>query len=272
MSINLNEMMEEYARLPFVPLRAFFERWSPEDTWSHYTTQSAAFHFPLKGQAQFHMGGNSLPFLPGKVIHGASGKWLETQVENGLTCEFLTIFYIYEGNDADYMHNPYELEIGVNSQLISMLWRMVELCKAPNAQSRLQFKSLMYSVLSETFASAQIIRQDDAHSIVTDAKAYMEQHYMESCSLCQLGSRYGMNSNYFADVFKRHIGITPNEYLISCRLEQARKLLIHTECDIKEIGKSVGYEDSSYFSRHFKSRLGLSPKEYRGQGLLHAKL
>ena len=174
MNFNLNEITEEYARLPFIPFDAFFTKWSAENAWKPFNTSVSAFHFPLKGKAQFNLSGNNYPFLPGKVIHGAPGKWLTTQVEDGLSCEFLTLYYTYEGTDADYIHSSYELEIGVNPQLISMLWQIAKLRENPCAQSYLQAKALVYAILSEMFSSAHSIQQTNACSIVADAKAYVE--------------------------------------------------------------------------------------------------
>lgn len=265
MSINLNEIREEYAKLPFVPLDAFFTKWSSENVWQPFNTSVSAFHFPLNGKAEFNMNGNSYPFLPGKVIHGAPDKWLKTRVDAGLSCEFFTLYYIYEGNDADHIHSPYELEIGVNPQLISMLWQIVKLRENWCAQSWLQAKALVYSILSEIFSSAQSIQQINANGVVEDTKAYVERHYTEPHTLSELSGRYGMEGKYFSYVFKLHTGIGPIDYLIAYRLEQARKLLESTECSIQEIGKSVGYKDALYFSRQFRQHFGLSPSNCRNQ-------
>jgi AraC-like DNA-binding protein len=266
-SINLNKITEEYAKLHFEPLDAFFTEWSTKNAWAPFNTEVSAFHFSLKGKAEFNFAGNSYSLLPGKVVHGAPEKWLTTQVAGGFPCEFLTLYYDYEGTDASYIHSPYELEIGMNSRIISMLWQLANLYKSygglPNAHATLQAKTLVYSVLSEMFFSARSIQQTNAHSVVEDAKAYVERLYMEQHTLQELGRRYGMNGKYFSDVFKKHTGVSPIDYLIAYRLEQARKLLESTECSVWEIGKNVGYEDEKYFYRLFKRKFSVSPSEWR---------
>ena len=49
--------------------------------------------------------------------------------------------------------------------------------------------------------------------------------------------------------------LSPHKYLLNIRLTQAKFLLIQTNINISEIGKSVGYDDPFYFSRIFKKIL-----------------
>ncbi len=267
MSINLNEVMEEYARLSFSlgPVRCLHTQ--PGQNVEGYHTYLSAFLFPLRGKAQLNMSENSYELQPGKVIHGCPGKWLTAQNKDEVSFEFFALYYQYDGANAGYMHCPYELEVGINPRLFSTLRQLAALWEKPDVQTTLQMKMLVYSVLSEMFSSAQSIRQTDAHSVVEDAKSYVDQHYMEPHTLCELSGRYSMCGKYFSDVFKRHTGISPIDYLISCRLEQARKLLESTEFSIKEIAKSVGYKDALYFSRQFRHHYNISPTGFRQQAM-----
>jgi AraC-like DNA-binding protein len=267
MSINLNEMMEEYARAPFSLGPVGYFRTQPGHNVEGYHTYFSAFLFPLRGELSLNLGENSYELQPGKVIHDCPGKWLTAQNKGDLPFEVFALYYQYDGADAGYMHCPYELEVGANPRLFSILRQLAKLWDKPNASVTLQIKTLVYSALSEMFASAQSIQQADARSVVEDAKIYVEQHYMEPHSLCELGDRYGMCGKYFSDVFKRHTGISPIDHLIAYRLEQARKLLTDTECHIKTIGESVGYKDALYFSRQFKRHFGISPSDYREQAM-----
>lgn len=48
---------------------------------------------------------------------------------------------------------------------------------------------------------------------------------------------------------------------------RARRLLIHTSLDIREIAFELGFEDAAYFSRLFTKRTGTSPSAFRRQYL-----
>ena len=46
-------------------------------------------------------------------------------------------------------------------------------------------------------------------------------------------------------------------------VSMAKKMLEEPTVNIKDIGKSVGYEDSNYFTKVFRRITGQSPSEYR---------
>ena len=62
-------------------------------------------------------------------------------------------------------------------------------------------------------------------------------------------------------------GLTPMDYLVNKRIDEAKVLLEDGSLKIKDIARVVGYEDSLYFSKVFKKFTGVSPKEYKGDGV-----
>ena len=92
---------------------------------------------------------------------------------------------------------------------------------------------------------------------------YMHQHFREDLALSNLAAKAGMAPNYFHRCFKRVHGVTPFEYILGERLNQARHLLASTRLTIKEIADAVGYRDPLYFSRTFSKHLLMPPVKYR---------
>jgi AraC-like DNA-binding protein len=262
MNTDLREIMAEYARLPFDLLPTRYMRTPPGDQVA-YQTYLSAFIFPLRGETQFSIGENCYTLQPGKVLHGCPDRWLTAQNKKTVPFEFFLLYYQYEGAGANYMRCPYELAIGANPRIFAQLRQLAALWEKPNAQVSLQVKTLVYSVLAEMFASAGSMAKSGAPEVIEDARRFLERHYERPHTLRELGGRYDMRGKYFSDVFKKHVGISPIDYLISYRLEQAKKLLESTECGVKEIGESVGYKDAMYFSRQFRGRFGVSPSGYR---------
>lgn len=64
-------------------------------------------------------------------------------------------------------------------------------------------------------------------------------------------------------LFRSEYQQTPYEYLMSRKMEQARKLLLYSSFSIKEIAEHLAFSDQYYFSNYFKLRCGLSPKKFR---------
>lgn len=64
---------------------------------------------------------------------------------------------------------------------------------------------------------------------------------------------------------KKYYGISPQEYVISLRLEDAASRLIHTDSGISAIAFEVGFHNLSYFRRCFLRRYGTTPLKYRAR-------
>jgi AraC-like DNA-binding protein len=70
-----------------------------------------------------------------------------------------------------------------------------------------------------------------------------------------------MSRSKFAEIFKRVIGQTPNEYLINWRVGVAQTLLKQGK-SVSLVANSVGYETASALARVFRKKCGVSPKEW----------
>ena len=58
-------------------------------------------------------------------------------------------------------------------------------------------------------------------------------------------------------------GMTPYAYMLSQRMNHARRLLASTDRSIKEIALSVGYDDPAYFTRVFTREVRITLTAYR---------
>lgn len=102
----------------------------------------------------------------------------------------------------------------------------------------------------------------DYHNI---EKIVNKEKFKTNFSLKKLSELLGYNSNYLSGVFKKHYGMTFQDYLIHTRIEQAKLLLLSTELKNYEIAEAVGFTDVNYFGSRFKKIVGMSPKQYKVQ-------
>ena len=94
-------------------------------------------------------------------------------------------------------------------------------------------------------------------------RQYIDQHYKESITLDLLAEKASINKYYMAHAFKREYGVSPINYLISCRIREGKRLLSETDLSLSQIAAVLGFSSSSYFSQSFRSAEGMSPTEYR---------
>lgn len=94
-------------------------------------------------------------------------------------------------------------------------------------------------------------------------KTYIETHYTSPINLESLSETVFISKHHLAHLFKQQTGISPIQYLIQKRIEEACRLLRETDFPIAEIAERVGYTNSIYFSQVFRKAKGVSPYAYR---------
>lgn len=73
----------------------------------------------------------------------------------------------------------------------------------------------------------------------------------------------GMSRRAFELRFQQETGTTPYARLLEMRMEESKRLLLHTEWSVARVGESVGIEEPSRFNAFFRHRAGESPGRWR---------
>ncbi len=92
---------------------------------------------------------------------------------------------------------------------------------------------------------------------------YINEHSAQNPSLIKMAQIVQMSPYYFSRLFKQSTGLTPHQYLLRCRTEQAKRLLKSSNLSIATIAAQVGFVDQSHLARHFKRLVGVSPSQFR---------
>lgn len=90
-----------------------------------------------------------------------------------------------------------------------------------------------------------------------------DHHYDQYYSLDLLAEQFSINKYKIVKEFSHYFGVSPINYLVNCRIEAAKNLLISTNAKIHDIGFQVGYENTTHFINSFKKHTGLTPLNYR---------
>ena len=109
-------------------------------------------------------------------------------------------------------------------------------------------------------ASVQTELHDE---IIKNAKKYIKENFHNPIRLRDIAMTSHLSDTYFHKIFTGKCGLSPNDYLTKCRVEESKKLLGFTRIPIGEISEKCGFCSQQYFNKIFKSKVGISPSEYR---------
>ncbi len=89
---------------------------------------------------------------------------------------------------------------------------------------------------------------------------YINQYLDQDLTLAAIATTVQVSPYHFSRLFKQSTGLTPHQYVIQCRVERAKQLLLQGELTIAEVAYSVGFANQSHLNRHFKRLFGVTPK------------
>ncbi|AIQ53226.1 AraC family transcriptional regulator [Paenibacillus sp. FSL R7-0331] len=92
---------------------------------------------------------------------------------------------------------------------------------------------------------------------------YLSRNYRKTISFEELARQLNYSQQYISRKCKEQTGLSPLDYVIRFRMEDAMALLAGTRATQQEIASHVGYPDLMYFNRMFKKYAGMTPGQYR---------
>ncbi|GGD51041.1 helix-turn-helix transcriptional regulator [Paenibacillus nasutitermitis] len=121
------------------------------------------------------------------------------------------------------------------------------------------FQDLLLQLQEESGMTAS-----SPHLIIADeAAAFLKRHYKEPLGYKRMSEELHFHANYIAICMKKAYGCTPLEYVTRYRVEQAKRMLIHSNLSIGRIAEETGFGSFPYFIRCFSRSTGFKPKEFR---------
>ncbi|OXS78738.1 AraC family transcriptional regulator [Domibacillus enclensis] len=98
---------------------------------------------------------------------------------------------------------------------------------------------------------------------IRNVTKYIEHHYKEPIMLDDMAKVARLSPYYFSRIFKKQMNCSPYQYLVNYRINNAKKLLHHTNLSVQEITYASGFNSVSHFVSIFKKHTNLTPKKFR---------
>lgn len=96
---------------------------------------------------------------------------------------------------------------------------------------------------------------------------YIRSNLAACLTLSDLANVSGFSKRHFVRAFSESFGLTPHQYVLSLRIDQARRRLVETCDDITEVALGCGFSNAQHFATRFRKVTGVAPSRYRRQRL-----
>lgn len=91
----------------------------------------------------------------------------------------------------------------------------------------------------------------------------LEQHISSLKQVSDYIALMNLSAYQLGEITKSSAGKTPSELINAQVVLEAKRQLIATSSQVKQVAELLGYADHSYFIRFFKKHTGLSPEAFR---------
>ena len=219
------------------------------------------------GKDQAVTGGQLFCVKPGEETYYSAGTdpwyycWVTFRGETARL--FIDSAGFTEGINIRNCHVDIEKFLDIAKEIIDIPQRSVS-CELNRMALSYQFLSLAIESNEKIDCVANQTQQLTPNDYVKYAVNYINGNFSH-IKISDVSEYIGINRTYLSKIFKQIMYMTPQEYLISIRMNRGKELLEKTDIPIKNVSEDVGYMDQLVFSKSFRKCYGISPENYRKQ-------
>ncbi len=90
-----------------------------------------------------------------------------------------------------------------------------------------------------------------------------EEYSDRDLDVNRIAERLGVHRTVLSKAFKKEMGISVIDYLVSYRVQKGLSLIRETDWPVARIAVETGYSGANYFAKSVRRAVGMSPTEFR---------
>ncbi len=133
--------------------------------------------------------------------------------------------------------------------------------KEPGSEALTSAKT--YELIAWLAESKRELSLADLPPPLTHSIRNMQAELSHNFSIPELAAMSNTSKATLNRLFRKYLNTSPQAYLNSLRMENAKNLIRRGNLSFKEIAEQLGFRNSLYFSTSFKKYTGVAPSEFR---------
>jgi len=115
----------------------------------------------------------------------------------------------------------------------------------------------------QTLEATPIDANEGFLSVVTTALRFIERNCLRSLTLKEVAAAVGRSPAHVTSALTRATGRSAGQWIVSGKMAEARRLLLHSAERVDRVAERVGYADTTHFIRMFRREHGATPAAWR---------
>ena len=249
-----------------------WEKCTPEQSYGPGVRRYYTIHFVLSGQGYFYMNNRKYTLKAGQCffIPPVTSSLYKAEPSDPWTY----IWICFNGENApilcEHCHLTEETPVQQLNSVLPYQETILEMMAHPQLtpSGEAYIQSGLYRIialLEEEFHASYTTMESNDNFYITQAVDYIKK----SPNVVKALQRFlgigqdGLFGQGTIKALQKHLGTTPQAFLTSAKIINARELLTITDIPVSSVAFSCGYQNPFAFSRAFKKETGMTPREYR---------
>lgn len=161
----------------------------------------------------------------------------------------------------------YKINMGRDSRIkdiiLEILSTIEDTTQSTDIKLSLKIHSILTLIALNKYSELNEREKQHHRQAIENTLSYINLNYPDEISIDTLAKNVNISKYYLVRLFKQFTGQTPYSYLINCRINSSKKLLMETDYSIKDIAFAVGFGDAKNYIKTFKKLTGTTPLNFR---------
>lgn len=187
------------------------------------------------------------------------------------TIRYLNEYFPKESNGEEWKLNYEEYHFYNNEEIAYLINKIIKVCSDTSREkdvlADLTLKELLVRIMQTQ--NLNVLHGDaTSHNPLAYVIGYIKSNLNEKISIESLSNKACMSKATFYRLFKRELGISPNDFILTEKMKKAKEMLLKPGIKIAAISYELGFSDANYFIRAFKKVVGMTPGAFQSQSMV----
>ncbi len=209
----------------------------------------------INGTLHYTINGQAYTFNKGDILFAPAQSLLSREKS-----EMKATYICFNFQTTEPINLPPKMEKALDNAVSAIIQLYDELAKHFHFGMESGVTSLLDILITHI---ENRIKSKTYHPLTLKIINYIHMHLSSKLTLEQISKKTFFSPGYCEAIFKADMNKSINDYIITSRIDEAKRLLAGSARSLESIAESVGFNDYNYFARMFKKRTSYTPTEYR---------